>query len=105
MAGSCDQFQLAVAGLTTAYERWLAPTAGLVSGCLAAAGSQSPPTSIETPVDTDADAASEKPAQTAWITSMAPAGPSSSPGSRDYNYFDELDSRLADLQDLDQGDG
>lgn len=73
------------------------------AGSPEAAKSQSVASTV-TPVDVPADALNERPTQTEWISSRAPNGTSTSLGSRDYNFFDELDARLADLPDPDAGD-
>jgi hypothetical protein len=57
------------------------------------------PAAIPSHADTPADHSSETPARTNWLNPVVPRGTSTAPLNRDYNFFDALDARLADLQD------
>ncbi len=57
-----------------------------------------PPAPIVTRADTPADPSSDTSAQTDWLNSAWPDETTTAPSNRDYNFFDELDARLADLQ-------
>jgi hypothetical protein len=48
---------------------------------------------------THAGAAPETPARTDWLNSVPPGETTTAPLNRDYNFFDALDAKLADLQD------
>ena len=64
-----------------------------------AASPSNPPAATVTHGGTPADLSSETSARKDWLTSARPADPTTAPLNRDYNFFDELDARLADLQD------
>jgi hypothetical protein len=58
-----------------------------------------PPAAIVADAGTPADHSSEPSARSDWLNLARPGETSTAPLNRDYNFFDELDSRLADLQD------
>ena len=69
-----------------------------VSATVPVASSPSnPPAAIVTHAGTPADPSSET-TRTDWLNSARPIETNTAPLNRDYNYFDELDARLADLQ-------
>ena len=57
-----------------------------------------PPAAIVTYADTPADVPTETSVQTDWPDPAPPGGTTTASLNRDYNFFDELDARLADLQ-------
>lgn len=71
---------------------------------LEAAAPSSPPPAM-TDVGTPADLSSEPSDPTDRIDSAPPVETTTASLNRDYNFFDELDSRLADLQDAPDGSG
>ncbi len=64
-----------------------------------AASPSNPPAAIVTHAGTPADLSSETSARTDWLNSARPGETTTAPLNRDYNFFDELDARLSDLQD------
>ncbi len=64
-----------------------------------AESSSNPPAPIVNHAGTPADLSSETSARTDWLNSAQPGETSTVPLNHDYNFFDELDARLADLQD------
>ncbi len=54
-----------------------------------------------THADTLTDLSSETFARTDWLNSVRPCGTNAELLNRDYNFFDALDARLADLKDAD----
>jgi|GEM_PF-4945028 len=64
-----------------------------------AASPSNPPATIVTHADTPADLSNETPARTDWLNSAGLGETTRAPSNRDYNFFDELDARLAGLQD------
>ena len=64
-----------------------------------AASPSNPPAPIVTHAGTPADLSSEMSARTDRLNSARPGETTTAPLNRDYNFFDELDARLADLQD------
>ena len=67
--------------------------------------SSPPPAEYVTDTDTPADVLGEGSAQTDWLDQRPPSEETTAPLNRDYNFFDELDARLADLQDPKDGSG
>jgi len=57
------------------------------------------PEAIETHSGMPADTSSEPSARTDWLNSAQPGEMTTASLNRDYNFFDELDARLADLED------
>jgi hypothetical protein len=57
-----------------------------------------PPATIVTHADTLAAYSSESSARTDWLDTAPPGETTSGSLNRDYNFFDELDARLADLR-------
>ncbi len=64
-----------------------------------AAPPSSPPAATVTHAGTSADLLSETSARIDWLNSTLPGEATRAPSNRDYNFFDELDARLADRQD------
>ncbi len=64
-----------------------------------AASPSNPPAAIVTHAGTHADLSSETSARTNWLNSAGPGETTTAPANRDYNFFEELDAKLADLQD------
>lgn len=58
-----------------------------------------PPAPIVANTGRAADVSSEMSDGTDWLNSTRPGETTTAPLNRDYNFFDELDERLADLQD------
>ncbi len=80
------------------------PSFGVTSGPLSAGGPEAPsrsnpPEAIVTHGGTPADLSNGASARAEWLNSAAPGETAAVSASRDYNFFDELDARLADLQD------
>jgi hypothetical protein len=63
------------------------------------ASASNPPAVTVTHAGTPADLSSETSARTDWLNAARPVETTTAPLNRDYNFFDELDARLADLQD------
>ena len=82
---------------------WLDPsigasTAPVTSTDPEATSPPTPPAAIVTYADTPADVPTEASVQTDWPDPAPPNGTTTASLNRDYNFFDELDARLADLQ-------
>ena len=83
------------------------PSPGVAAAPLSVAGPEAsspsnPPAAITTHGGTPADLSNGASARAEWLNSAAPGEAIMVSASRDYNFFDELDAKLADLQD--QGD-